>query len=173
MPTAPEFQAGVIARFNELLRRELQKRGDEEVTSRDLRDAVIDDCLKIAEPYYRYLVEAKVDQQAGWILQRLRPQKVEAVPLLIPGLDLPYRIPVPVAGKATDETSQRWIVLHKATVGDLRKHHVAVDHDLSVRTKYSDHIKLLLTTAVSLCAGDESQIVGDLFAKTSVAPVQP
>jgi hypothetical protein len=163
MPAAVEFRQSVVGRFNELLRIELAKRGEEQVRPRDLREAVIEQCMKLAQPYYRELVEAKLDQQAGWLLQRLRPPKEEAVPDLLPGFVLPYRIPVPSAGSAVDEAMQRWTVLHKATVGEFRRHRLDVTRDYAARGKYVDTVNLIWATVEPLSGGDDSRIIGDLL----------
>jgi len=162
MPAAVEFRASVVGRFNDLLMVELQRRGDEPVSPRDLRLAVIDECLMVAQPYYRELVEARVDQQAGWLLQRTRPTKAQALPTLIPGLVLPFRIPKPSAG--ADEMRQQWIPLHKATVADLRQHKAEIDHEMQIKARYQDAINLLFATVIARCGGDETRTVGEVLA---------
>jgi hypothetical protein len=164
MPAAVEFRASIVGRFNDLLMVELQKRGDAPVSARDLRVAVIDECLQVAEPYYRELVEAKVDQQAGWLLQRTRPAKAEALPTLIPGLDLPFRIPTRGAWGDADDVRQQWVPLHNATVADLRHHKSKIDHEMQLKTRYQDAINLLFATVIARCDGDETRTVGEVLA---------
>jgi hypothetical protein len=160
------FRKSVVGRFNDLLNAELQRIGDDDCSPKRVAEAVLDEAVLVASPFMREMVLLRLIQQAGWLLQRTCPAKAEAVPMLIKGLVLPFRIPV-ADDMQDDEGTQRWIVLHKASVADLRRHKAALDHEIDGKLRYQTAISLLLATVEPLCEGDEGLIVGELLGRLS------
>lgn len=90
--------------------------------------------------------------------------------MLIPGLELPYRIAVPPVN-ATDpeddaekaEAEINWIALHKATIAEALRHCDMLLRHIDATQVNHDRVRIVCDTALSKCHDTDVEI-GKAFA---------
>lgn len=141
--------------------------GDKAVTVRDV--------AKVALPKAKLLCHAEMDE---WVMDRIAPMisrrlrkytvrdTAQDVPLLrgFEQLALPHRIAVPPLGTKDDEHPQtRWIVLHNATLAELRRN-VAMRRELIAGSIAECELLEALVLQAERAGGDDSDSLAELLA---------
>jgi hypothetical protein len=118
------FKRETLSKLNTLIVQTISDFGEKPLTNADAVTAALPKARKILIDEFDAVVCATIRPMVQAALAKGVAPAYAHTPVLLPGIDLPYRIAVP--GTYVEDDDEQggiaWIVLHKATLGELRRH---------------------------------------------------
>jgi hypothetical protein len=166
-----KFRSLTIARLKSLVETTIAGFQDGNVSNGRIVQAALSDAREICVGDYDTVICAALSPLVRQALAKGAIPAYAAAPTLIPGLKLPYRIAVPPpemavdpdeAGEEAAETT--WIVLHKATIAEGRRHVAMRDAHIAGAQTERDKISAVVDMAAALTK-DEEAVIGEVLGR--------